>query len=318
MSESSVTRPGGIATILELDFGGYFMARLATDPDPTNDRRGISGYTMALASEPPLDQSIRLQLDPASGVRVRAPGPELGIRVGVTVREVRFDGARYPAGQALLGGARVSLEGANPPFPGPTFESRNNIVGSDDTMMFIINPFDLAVYPAGEGALPGRGEALLRARDELDPGRPGVRVWEIEDPSTYARRLPTSWIQTSTEALDLLQVYDPVRYFDRRRVWLDAELQRQEDPESLEAQELRSRIYQLELWGARMADAYAYLLSYGFRTNGEQTAHPRVRELGEVDTAHPWHFTCWFGGWDGDLLVGYCKGTLAIPFRPHG
>ena len=25
----------------------------------------------------------------------------------------------------------------------------------------------------------------------------------------------------------------------------------------------------------------------------------------------------WFGGWDGDLLVGYMQGSLGLPFRPR-
>ncbi len=307
--------PGRIAQLLELDFGGFFMARLATDPDPTGEERGISGYTMALASEPPLDQTIRLQLDPASGLRVRDPGPALGMDVGVDVREVRFDGRPYAAVQALFEGARLSLEGSNPPFPGATFESRNNIVGSDDTMMFIINPFDLAVYPAGRGALPDAGEALLRARDYLDPCDRARPVWEIEDPSTYVRRLPNVFEGNSAEVLKILRIHNPKRYFDQRLAWLQTELARETD--ALRAQELRSRIFQIELWGARVYGKLAFKLGYDFRINGEQTVHERVCALGTVDTEHPWRFTCWFGGWDGDLLVGYCKGTLYIPFLPR-
>jgi hypothetical protein len=306
--------PGRIAQILELDFGGYFMARLATDPDPTGEERGISGYTMALVSEPPLDQTIRLQLDPASGLRVRDHGPEK-ISVGVNVQHVRFDGKPYPAGEAVFAGARLSLEGRNPPFPGPTFESRNNIVGSDDQMMFVINPFELAVYPAGEGALPPAGDALVRAHDYLNPADHGQKVWQIEDPSTYLRRLPSSFNGSSAEALAVLGIYSPERYFDRRLAWLRAELARTQD--AVRAQELTSRIFQIELWGPRVWGKLAFQLSYDFRINGEQTVHERVRALGTVDTEHPWHFTCWFGGWDGDLLVGYCKGTLAIPFLPR-
>ena len=51
------------AKLLAIEFEGYFMCRLATDPDPTNERRGASGYTMAIAGEPDMDQAIRLQLD---------------------------------------------------------------------------------------------------------------------------------------------------------------------------------------------------------------------------------------------------------------
>lgn len=312
-----VAKPGRIARLLELEFGGYFMSRLATDPDPTGEKRGISGYTMALVSEPPLDQVIRLQLEPASGLRVRDPGPELGKNVGVSVQKVLFNGRPYPEGEALLAGARLSLEGENPPFPGPTFESRNNIVGSDDTMMFIINPFDLAVYPAGAGALPDAGDALLRVTDYLDPCDRRARVWQIEDPTTYVRRLPNHFESDSKEVLKLIDVPDPVAYFQTRLAWLKAELARQPDPQSTEAQELKSRIFQIELWGARVWGKLAFNLGYEFRTNGEQKVHAVVRKLGTPDTEHPWHFTCWFGGWDGDLLVGYCKGTLSIPFQPH-
>ena len=33
---------------LYLHFEGYFQCRLATDPDPTREPRGVSGYTYAL------------------------------------------------------------------------------------------------------------------------------------------------------------------------------------------------------------------------------------------------------------------------------
>ena len=51
------------AKLLELQFEGFFMCRIATDPDPTNEQLGVSGYTMALVKEDPLDQVIRLQAD---------------------------------------------------------------------------------------------------------------------------------------------------------------------------------------------------------------------------------------------------------------
>ena len=51
----------GPARLLTIGFEGYFMCRLATDPDPTNETRGMSGYTMALSTEQALDYVIRLQ-----------------------------------------------------------------------------------------------------------------------------------------------------------------------------------------------------------------------------------------------------------------
>ena len=65
-------------------FEGYFMCRLATDPDPNNEPRGRSGYTMALTTEDPLDQVIRLQPDDYVRRNLRRPA-EIGRDVGVTV-----------------------------------------------------------------------------------------------------------------------------------------------------------------------------------------------------------------------------------------
>ena len=37
-----------------LKFTGWFQCRLATDPDPTDEPRGVSGYVRAVAGEPDL------------------------------------------------------------------------------------------------------------------------------------------------------------------------------------------------------------------------------------------------------------------------
>ncbi|HEV8582914.1 MAG TPA: hypothetical protein VGX68_27935, partial [Thermoanaerobaculia bacterium] len=145
--------PTPVAKLLEMQFQGYFMCRIATDPDPTNEQRGVSGYTIALLPEDVLDQVIRTQLDPAVPEdreflekNLREPAQEMGIKIAVNVNDVLFDGQQWfgPARNALLG-ARLYLEGTNPPFPGPTFDSRNNIVGSDDNMAFVVNPFELVI-----------------------------------------------------------------------------------------------------------------------------------------------------------------------------
>src|SRR5690349_8943282 len=128
---------------LDIHFEGYFMCRLATDPDPTNEERGMSGYTMALAMEDPLDQVIRLQADAKWLARnARPPLLDMQIAIGVTVRSVQFQGAPFDGARALLG-AKVYLDGADFPLKGPTFESRNSTVGSDDTFAFVVNPFNL-------------------------------------------------------------------------------------------------------------------------------------------------------------------------------
>src|SRR5215210_6042114 len=135
-----------IAKLLDIQFEGHFMCRIATDPDPTNEQRGVSGYTIALVHEDPLDQVIRTQIEDEKFLEknLREPAQQMGIKVGVNVCNVSFDGKPLygPTRDALLG-ARLYLEGKDDPFDGPIFDSRNNIVGSDDNMAFVINPFEL-------------------------------------------------------------------------------------------------------------------------------------------------------------------------------
>jgi hypothetical protein len=304
----------GIGSLLRVEYAGWFMCRIATDPDPTNERLGVSGYTMALVDEPPLDQVIRLQPDAATVLR--EPAREMGVEIGVRVTGVTFGGEPYAPGMDALVCAPVTLEGKAPPFDGPIFDSRNNIVGSDDNMMFVVNPFRMAIR--------GR-EVTLTAVDHLDPANPDQPIWEIEDPAVYARRFPR-FVPASQEVMAKLRVFDQFTYFDDRLRFLRArraELEGQrvagrEDPElEVRIEGLQSRIYQIEFWGERVFNKLAFQLDYGFRVNGPQEAlDPGNALRGRVDAAHPWLARFWFGGWDGDLLIGRMEGALEIPFLP--
>ncbi|HJX26446.1 MAG TPA: hypothetical protein VJ885_00925 [Thermoanaerobaculia bacterium] len=317
MSEIKSGQGARSAKLLELQFGGYFMCRLATDPDPTNEELGVSGYTMALVTEDRLDQVIRLQIDEEFARKnLREPAEQMGIRIGVDVRNVLYGGQPYEPGLAALLGAKVSLEGRDEPFAGPIFDSRNNIVGSDDTMAFVVNPFDLVVRGNG---------VTLRAVDHLNPADPEQKIWQIEDPTTYVRRLPTL-SPSSSQVMSILRVFDQTSYFNDRLRYLRkrlAELEGQKVSKKEAAardaklQELRSRIYQIEFWGNRVYNKMAFQLTYEFRINGEQRVDdPQGLLQGTVDCDYPWTTTFWFGGWDGDLLVGYMQGSLGLPFRP--
>ncbi|HEX4964527.1 MAG TPA: hypothetical protein VF173_27170 [Thermoanaerobaculia bacterium] len=319
-----------IAKLLEIQFQGYFMCRIATDPDPTNEQRGVSGYTLALVGEDPLDQVIRTQIDDPEFLarNLRPPAREMGIRVGVDVNGVLFDGQPYfgPARDALVG-ARLYLEGTNPPFPGPTYDSRNNIVGSDDNMAFVVNPFQLALRkgPAGDESL------LIKAEDYLNPAKPEQKIWEIEDPETYARRLPINFSSSSVPAQSAIRAFDGAVYFQDRVKYLrkrieDLERQRAETPDPKVAadletriQELYTRIWQIDFWASRIETKLAFQLTYSFNVNGPQTVIDRTGSLqGEIDSGQPWPVTFWFGSWDGDLLIGWMEGSLSVPFRPAG
>jgi len=305
------------AKLLEINFQGYFLCRIATDPDPTNEERGVSGYTMALVQEDPLDQVIRTQITPEFAAKnLREPAERMGIRIGVDVTNVLFDGQPYARGTEVLQGAKVFLEGRDDPFPGPIFDSRNNIVGSDDNMAFVVNPFEMAI----------RNEKIsIRVVDYLNPVDPKQKIWQIEDPSTYARRLPT-FTSGSMAAQQAIRTFDWYQYFHARRRYLEdriAELEKElkvgkGDRADLEAriQGMKTRIWQIEFWGDRFLNKLAFQLTYTFSVNGPQTFEGQELLGGEVDTANPWPVTFWFGSWDGDLLTGWMQGTLSVPFLP--
>jgi hypothetical protein len=315
------------AKLLEIQYQGYFFCRLATDPDPTNEQRGVSGYTMALVHEDPLDQVVRTQIDREFAERnlrepVRLPGEEkdpnrpMDLKVGVEVSGVSFDGKSYEPAARALTGAKLSLKGKTPPFDGPIFDSRNNIVGSDDNMMFVVNPFELEIKS---------DRVTIEATDYLNPADPTQQIWQIEDPSTYSRRLPTAFSGSSTTAMAAIRVFDGYGYFRDRRRFLEQriaalEAERAAGGSSAERdariEALRTRIYQLEFWGDRVISKLGFQLTYSFNVNGPQRISGAEHLGGEVDFEHPWPVTFWFGSWDGDLLIGYMQGSLGIPFQP--
>jgi hypothetical protein len=181
----------------------------------------------------------------------------------------------------------------------------------------VVDPFDLVI----------RGKSVtLRAVDHLNPADPSQKIWQIEDPSTYVRRLPTQFTSSSTQVMSILRVFDQATYFNDRLRYLRKskellEAKRKPGKKDVELetqiQELESRIYQIDFWGSRFYTKMAFQLTYNFRINGPQILQDPGNALhGRFDTTHPWPITFWFGGWDGDLLVGYMQGTLGIPFLP--
>ena len=296
------------AKLLTAQFQGYFMCRIAVDPDPSNETRGRSGYTMALPSEAPLDQVIRLQPDAYVNDNTREPAREIGLNVGVDVTGVTFDGQPWSGASRLLG-AHVSLEGTRRAPSGPVFVSRNNVIGSDDTMQFVIDPFVLAIRKPG---------LEIRASDYVNPSKPAQSLWQIDDPNLYARRMPVAFDPNSLEVAQAISVFDGYAYFRGRRAFLQEKIDRlhaEGGPGAeLAIEEAKSRLYQLEFWGDRMINKLGFRLEWEFDVNGPQVVKGDLG--GRADTDQPWHVRFWFGGWDGDLLTGYMRGELSIPFKP--
>jgi hypothetical protein len=276
--------------MLTLTFEGWFQCRLATDPDPSDEPRGVSGWTFAVAGEEDLDRVIRLQ-EPVS---TRSHGPE----VGVVVRTVTVDERHIPD-HPLVGG-QVELLDA------PTFEGRNGIVAEDAAES--INPFHLRITGGG---------VTLRRKDILDPQNPERKIHEV-DPSVLKRRQPVEGEAAErAEIADATGIMDYVGYRREREKQLEADLEGADEP--LLQAALRKRIADLkeslEKRDIRVGILGASLI-YRFAIRGPtEVVGDRGVLGGVVGTSPPWPIQFWLGGWDADALCGYMRGRMQVPFR---
>ncbi len=182
---------GGVK-MLRLEFEGYYQMRMATDPDPTDEKRGVSGYTFALAGEPDFDAKIHFQPD-EEGVYERDFGPsnKAAPRVGVTVRRASLDGQPRPD----LVGARVALLDAQ-------IIEHNGILTRND--LFIIDPLRVRVTPHAAD-----NESVLLERDDwLNPANPQMPQWEATSPMLL-RRQPKRFVTNSPEVAAATGLPDP-------------------------------------------------------------------------------------------------------------
>src|ERR1700761_3418410 len=107
-----VTAP---SPILIIEFSGWILIRLATDPDPPDEPRGISGYSFAFGDEPDLDRVLRFKVPPnLTNFFPRSHTPDIGVTV---TKAARMDGGETTL--TALEGAAVDLKDE------PKFENRN-------------------------------------------------------------------------------------------------------------------------------------------------------------------------------------------------
>jgi len=271
--------------VLVLRFDGWFQCRLATDPDPADEPRGVSGWTFAVGDEPDLDRVIRFQDPPFH----RSHGPT----VGVQVREVEVDEAQVD-GHRLVG-ARVELDGQ------PKFEGRNGLVAEDGQEP--IHPFALRISGGG---------VVVERVDRLDPlGRPISEV----SPGFLRRRMGNgveSDRAAVAEVLAATGIDDPERHRQARVDNLRDELAATTDPDRGAA--IRKRLRSVRA-------VMPIRVSYAFDV-GEFGDAGVIRDdgagLGQLDPVAPWPLALWLGGWDADALCGFASGRLTIPSAAGG
>lgn len=273
--------------MLVLHFEGWFQCRLATDPDPTDEPRGASGFTFAVAGEPDFDRVIRLQ-DP---VALRSHGPQ----VGVFVKSALIDG--QPLADHPLLNARVEL------LDGPKYESRNYLLG--DGSMGPIEPFHIQISNNGVN---------LRRQDALYPENPEAGFHEIPLPYLKRRSSPAPMSPDPLRIADATGIADPLAYRKERRGLLKADLDATEDPVRRAA--LEKRIEELDITNPNKLQVWTLTVfqSYAFDINGDAAVGDPHDQLPErIDTEQNWPIAFWMGGWDADALCGYMRGMLHVP-----
>jgi hypothetical protein len=275
--------------MMVINFAGWFQCRLATDPDPTDEPRGASGFTFAMPGEPDLDRIIRFH-DP---VAPRSHGPPVGVFVtGISLNGESLRG--HP-----LAGARVDLLGQ------PKFESRNYILR--DSSQGAIVPFHLRI---------GSDGLAIEREDLLFPPDLSLPLHRIP-PIFHERR--GSLIPLTIDRIkiaDATGIVDPLAYRRQRRERLVMDQEAATDGIARAA--LQKRIDQLTIADVNRLQVVTLTVynDYRFDMNGPARVEDSERRLGAVlDTSRDWPIAFWMGAWDSDALCGYVRGMLSIPLQ---
>ncbi|MFB6980785.1 hypothetical protein [Streptomyces scopuliridis] len=274
---------------LRLEFQGWFMCRLATDPDPTDEPRGVSGATFALAGEPDLDRVIVLN-DPPPGT-VRSHAPEIGVRV----TRASVNGVTRLPGMV---GSRVDLLGR------PRFENRNFVLTTAGQEPIV--PFHLRI---------SGGDLSLERAMVMSPEAPDASPHDLPQPllerfGARVFRVDAPLVASGTG------INAPLH---NRLVRREALVIERDAPHTTPVQRaaLAKRVRELDIAIADPADERLANMTAVEEFDFPLTSPPIVRgdppdDL-RVDTEAPWRVTFWMGGWDPDVLCGFLRGTLSTP-----
>ena len=272
---------------LWLKFSGWFQCRLATDPDPCDEPRGISGYAHALAGEPHLDRIIRLQPE---GTVPRSHCP----KIGVTVTAVTGDARRFKL-HPLLGAAVELLDS-------PKFEGRNHILAEDGFEAIV--PFHLRIR-----------QGKFRLQRNFDDSFKFPPLNET-DRGKFAQ-LQSTGLNVSPGAIgEATGIYDLTPVWAQRIAQLKADLARSSE---IEKAAIQSRVATMS--NSFLARYFAARMLYSVLLGGKPAVHDPDGFLpGAPDTSPkaPWPVDLWFGAWDADAFCGYVTGYLDIPFKKEG
>ena len=272
-------------SLIVCSFHGWVQVRLATNADPPDETRGLSGYTFALPGEPDLDRILRSR-DP---IAPRTHSPPIGL----FVHTVTVDGVSVPS--HTLVGSQLDL------LSDPMFESVNDVVMTQGVEA--LEPFDVQLSHAG---------FRLRRRDYLDPSRPEATVYTVSPELLAARR--TAVFSYSTDLMkEATGCADPVAFRAARLAQLQADLPGTQDPTLRAA--LTRRISELEITDPQdhRTTSMQFIESRTYNLNGPIELTDPEGWLAGLDTFTTFRCDIVMGSWDADAMSAYATGTVALP-----
>ena len=293
------------AARLILQFEGWCTIRQPTDPDPTDEPRGASGYTFAFGNEPDLDRIVRLQ--PSAGIPARSHGWPIGVKVTDAVRHA---GAKQSKIAALVG-ATVDLLG------NPKLENRNWTLTPAGYEPIV--PFDLRITAPA---------LTIGRKAPLDVKNPKTPLWE--QPPAVLQAQGANGIEYEPETIGKATgIWDSREVALERRALLQQDLaaaERKVPPDEAEIAILTGRIAELTIGiddpSDRRVGARYYVERFGFNMLGtvkiegdERTVLGGTLVRGSSE-AGAWGIRFWIGAWDPDLLSAYFVGALDAPYAP--
>jgi hypothetical protein len=308
---------------MKVHFEGFWQCRMSTDPDPTLELRGTSGYTVALPREGDFDRVIRTQRDQIPENEFREPFPPYLATLpdGTTKRPfgaavTRVENAPNQEIVDLLQGAEFRL------LNNPRFESRNQIVGDGiNRIAPPIVPFCLQIGV--------KDTAYLRRSDPLDPKQPELEIWQLA-PSDFHEQVPVTYRHRSDEVVDT--IFPPAEFtdnpnvtfnshFNLRRLTLKQKLSAPNvDP--LAAAGYRTRIRMIDSNTSTDISKPGLIENrLGLQCIWDHDIRGKDAFVSDklatiVDLEKHWRIRFGMGGWDGDLLVGWTSGCLKLPLMP--
>jgi hypothetical protein len=287
-----------------LHFKGWAQGRMPTDPDPSYEPRGVSGYSFALPGEADMDRVIYFQNK--KGVIHRTHTPEVGVYVyGGTEftttgsgGDVEFiDKKEITKGHDLFK-AKIDLK------------EKSVFVSENSTVIYngfgIMDPFIFSVE--------GKNKSFQR-RFYADPKDPKDNVEDYDIEKLTPFMLNTVFMD-SVQLMSDANILNRTAYRNERKKLLMADLAElvkastKDKKILIQIASLKKRIAELEMNDPENRRT---------RQIGTQTliSYPLNAVSAEVDKkkvepAEDWPITMWLGGWDADSLCFLVNGFIEI------